>query len=179
MPHNIQLFRILNGLVFEAPLWDKLFVFGAQHLIFVVAAIGLTVFVLSENYTGKQLCFVISAALLGWLAAKAMKLVVGAPRPFVSLENLNLLVKNPPGSFSFPSGHATFMFAGAFSVWVFSKKWSIFFLICALVVGISRVIVGLHWPLDILGGMVLAALVVGATFKVANSISPKLFKVKN
>ena len=64
---------------------------------------------------------------------------------------------------SFPSGHAAWFFAMAMTVWFINRKWGAWFFIFAIVNGIARVYVGVHWPLDIVGGAVvgiLSALVV-------------------
>src|SRR3990170_3696626 len=53
---------------------------------------------------------------------------------------------------SFPSGHATFFFALAVIMLHVDKRWFKYFLTGAIVVGIARVFVGVHYPLDILGG---------------------------
>jgi undecaprenyl-diphosphatase len=40
-----------------------------------------------------------------------------------------------------------------------NKKWGIIFTIIALLIGLSRVIIGVHYPFDILGGFVVGILV--------------------
>ena len=82
------------------------------------------------------------------------------PRPFVE-RNINLLLEQPD-TFSFPSGHAAFYFAIAAVVFLSFKKlyprqrfWlgaGIFFLAAALIISLSRVYAGIHWPSDVLAG---------------------------
>ena len=60
---------------------------------------------------------------------------------------------------AFPSGHMAFYFAIAFVLYFLGhKRCSIFFSATLLLMGISRVFVGVHWPIDIVGGIGVAFL---------------------
>jgi undecaprenyl-diphosphatase len=61
--------------------------------------------------------------------------------------------------YSFPSGHATFFMALAVSIFLSHKKAGYLFMFFALLIGIARIIAGVHFPVDILGGFVIGALV--------------------
>ncbi len=58
---------------------------------------------------------------------------------------------------SFPSGHTTTIFAlcGVISFYYRSIKIRIFVLIIAIMIGFSRVMIGVHWPADVFGGAIL------------------------
>jgi len=75
------------------------------------------------------------------------------PRPFVE-NHINLLV-DKLNQASFPSGHAAFYFAISTIVYFYNKKAGILFFISAFLISISRVFVGVHWPSDILGGLIV------------------------
>lgn len=72
---------------------------------------------------------------------------------------------------SFPSGHAAAFFTLA-GVWIMNRPlsrhicWALF--AAASLVGMSRIAVGVHWPTDVLGGMVLGWLAAGMGTAVAN-----------
>jgi undecaprenyl-diphosphatase len=70
-----------------------------------------------------------------------------APKPLVT----------PPHDGSFPSGHAATSFAAATVLTLARPRWAPAFYLLALAIGFSRVYVGVHYPLDIVGGAVLGA----------------------
>ena len=80
-------------------------------------------------------------------------------------------------AWSFPSGHATFFFAMATAIYLYNKKWGIWFFVGAILISIGRVIAGLHYPSDILGGAIIGAFVAYVTFYVAQKLYPKAILV--
>ena len=57
-----------------------------------------------------------------------------------------------PQNYSFPSGHASFLFGISFYVFFYSASLAIVLVICSCLVGIARVFCGVHWFRDILAG---------------------------
>ncbi|MCK5760606.1 MAG: phosphatase PAP2 family protein [Candidatus Delongbacteria bacterium] len=68
-------------------------------------------------------------------------------------------VKSFKGSFSFVSSHASNSMAVAVLWSVFYKKWAWLFISIAILVGISRMYLGVHYPSDIVGGFALGSLI--------------------
>jgi undecaprenyl-diphosphatase len=69
------------------------------------------------------------------------------PRPFVTLP-VHLLFYQPTDS-SLPSNAAVIGFAIAFSVWLYNRAWGWILLIIAFLFGLSRILGGVHYPLDV------------------------------
>lgn len=75
-------------------------------------------------------------------------------RPCHVLTDVHLLVSCGSG-YSFPSSHAVNNFAGAFVLSHFIPKAKLGFWIFAVIVAYSRVYVGVHYPLDVIGGAII------------------------
>lgn len=102
-------------------------------------------------------------------------------RPCKTLENVRLLV--PCGSgYSFPSSHATNISA-AFTIFIyFYRKYTAIWATIILLVGSSRIFVGVHYPLDVLGGYLIGgciAILVISIFNVGEDKVLQLIRPKN
>lgn len=96
-------------------------------------------------------------------------------RPCGALENIHLLVKMKT-SFSFPSSHAANFFATATFFNYFYPKYRWWYFFAAIMVGLSRVSIGVHYPFDILAGGILGAICAYTIILIWNQIS-KYFKI--
>ena len=101
----------------------------------------------SARYLFELLSTVLAAGLL----AELWKLTYPSARPFFDLSFTPLvLVDDPLGAF--PSSHASVFAALGMTMYLRNKKTGAWFLAGALVVGLARVAVGIHYPIDILAG---------------------------
>ena len=82
-----------------------------------------------------------------------MKYLIHTPRPFDVFPKVVSLF--PETSYAFPSGHATFFMAIAFAIFFNHKKVGYVFILFALLIGVARIVSGVHFPVDILGGYIL------------------------
>jgi membrane-associated phospholipid phosphatase len=97
------------------------------------------------------------AALLADFAAKP---IIARHRPFVSITDYEVMAK-PQRSGSFPSTHAAAAFAGAFAMGrLFPELHGALWLVAALV-AFARIYVGVHYPLDVIGGAVIGVAAAG------------------
>ncbi len=95
------------------------------------------------------------AALLAILWTQSLKAPLGVMRPPAVLEmNQFHLIGNAFMGNSFPSGHATtiFLIVGVLCLHRFPLTFKLGLLGMAVLVGVSRIACGVHWPLDVLGG---------------------------
>lgn len=87
-----------------------------------------------------------------------IKRIVARTRPYEVIEGLTSLI-GPQSDFSFPSGHTAASFAFATVILLtMPKKFSIPTLILAFLIALSRIYLGVHYPTDILGGIVIGVL---------------------
>ena len=68
---------------------------------------------------------------------------------------------SPDDPFSFPSGHATFFSALATALYFYHKRLGLWFGLGAVIIGLARIISGIHYPADILTGFGLGMLIAG------------------
>lgn len=78
-------------------------------------------------------------------------------RPYKKHDKIPIMY--PPDKHSFPSGHTMVGFAISFSVGSYSFGSAILFYTIASLIAFSRVYVGLHYPLDVICGIVLGSII--------------------
>jgi membrane-associated phospholipid phosphatase len=105
--------------------------------------------------------WVAAASVIAWaLSHYGLKPLIARPRPFVPMPTVLTLIPRPHG-YSFPSGHATVAGALIAGLWIYSTaRTALIGTLAGLLLSFDRVYVGVHYPGDVLGGLVLGALVV-------------------
>jgi len=149
---NQPLFLQLNRLsLYTGPMvWSWITTFGDM----------LVLFALMLPLVGRHprlLWQMILCALIATLLSQSLKDFFNMPRPPSVLDaGQMILIGESHGWYSFPSGHTTaaFTLAGLISLqrWV-PTKIKVAVIVGALLVGLSRIAVGVHWPQDVLAGM--------------------------
>jgi undecaprenyl-diphosphatase len=92
------------------------------------------------------------AAGLGLVVSQAISHAWARERPFAAHPDATHLLVAPSPDPSFPSDHAVAAFAIAFAVVLYGRRMGALFLAGATVIALSRVVVGVHYPGDVVAG---------------------------
>lgn len=145
----------------------SLSLFFSYRLIYLVIFL-IMLWSLIKN--GKKFKFLLLFSLTGimsWFFAHMVKLIFHIQRPFVAHSLTPLFYEK---GFSFPSEHVAVITAFSFVVYSLNKKLGIALLIFSLLTGISRMIIGVHYPIDIIGGAVVGYIVAHIIIKIFKKI---------
>jgi len=123
-------------------------------LIWVPLVFWLYVFRKDSNEWTSSLILAV-AMVTAMALTDVLKTVFNLPRPF-QVPSLGISARGElPTNPGFPSGHITNAFTVATVIWSRYPAWRIPFIVLAISTGVSMVILGLHFPSDVLGGVFL------------------------
>jgi undecaprenyl-diphosphatase len=159
---NTQIFFTLYNLTHHSALFDAIVTFIAGYgdvTMIGVTAISLVIFFIYDRdwkrrrwvAWGREVVIIGIATTIPWFITFILKILFHAPRPFVTFTQVHPLIAETPFT-SFPSGHATVFFALAMVVYLYHKRLGYIFFFCAILIALSRIIVGVHYPVDIIAG---------------------------
>ena len=142
------------------PVFDLLMPFltdlNRNRIALVIAAAVLLWMIVRGGRASRlaALLLIPTLALSDQLSSSVIKFLVERPRPCHVLGDVRLLV-DCGGGLSFPSSHAVNHFAAALVLAYFLPRGRWWLFGYASVIAFSRVYVGVHYPLDVLGGAVI------------------------
>lgn len=151
---NETIFSYLYSFAHRNTTLDFLISFTAEwYGLIILATLFVYLFKHRDNpKKGVRDLFVVGVTAVGaWFIAHYFKNVFHTPRPFDLLSFVKPLIRE--SGFAFPSGHATFFMALASALWFYHKRLAVFFGFSALIIGLARVAAGVHFPIDIIGGL--------------------------
>lgn len=175
MPFEFTILDALQAL--RCPVLDALAVFfdaaGAHGELWI----AFTAVLLAFRRTRKA-GFAMALALCLYMVSGhfILKPLFARPRPCDVNTAITILVKRPHGH-SFPSGHTASAFAAAFALWLQNRKLGVPALVLAAFIAFTRLYLYVHFPTDVLGGLVLGlalgALALWIVDKLANKSKKK------
>ncbi|BAL84827.1 putative phosphatase (plasmid) [Selenomonas ruminantium subsp. lactilytica TAM6421] len=140
----------------RADLWTPILMLITNMGHYGAIWIAMTIVLALRPATRHQgILALISLLFCGGIAA-CIKHLVMRPRPFLQMPDL-IPLGHLPHSFSFPSGHTVCAFAAAFILWRTCQGWQrYFFMVFAVIMAFSRLYAGVHYPTDVLAGIIVA-----------------------
>ena len=154
---------------------EAIVTFLASFAVWILFAGLLTLWLVDGRIKKEVALHALASAAFAWVASEMIKSLVPSLRPFET-NGLPPLTLTVPATGAFPSGHASTAFAMATAVWLHDKKIGLFFLLGALGVGIGRVMGNVHFPLDVLAGVVVG---VGVAYSLGRLHLFKVFSRRN
>lgn len=151
--NNISLFFLIFNLRNHYPFVDALMIFGAEYLIYLVFILMILLTFKGGVKERKGIMLALLSLPIALILIKIIHIFFLEPRPYISYHITPLITYGD--SASFPSRHASVVSAIAFSYLYFKSGWFPIFLTMMLWIGFSRIYVGVHYPLDILGGFLV------------------------
>lgn len=150
---NVSLFFLIFNLSNKSTFLDVFMLMGARVIIFVAFLLMFILAFKGGIKEKKVFILVIISIPIIILLIKIIHIFYYEPRPFITYHFIPLFPYGDDASF--PSRHASMMVAIAFAYTYFKSKWALLFLVFMLWVGISRIYTGIHYPIDILGGILV------------------------
>ncbi|WP_394351604.1 phosphatase PAP2 family protein [uncultured Methanobrevibacter sp.] len=157
---NVDLFYFINHNL-QNPVFDVIMPYitylGGFEFVLLFCLIAILLCIVFKKKDAKRialLCLLslVIAAGIGFL----LKHTFTQPRPYLLVDGVRVLVAEADPN-AFPSGHtlSTFSVVGFLALKMKNKLWSALLIIWGLLVGFSRIYVGVHMPIDVLAGILV------------------------
>ena len=175
---NLALFHLINQYAGLNPVIDTLAIFAAEYMPIVVILALAILWIAKGNNTRDIILYGFYAAIIGLVINYIIGLVYFHPRPFMI--GLGTQLFQYPAETSFPSDHTTFMVSIALIFLYFkeTRVYGIILLILGLIGGFARVFSGVHFPLDILGSIMVSIISTLIIFQFKDRFNPLNMLVK-
>lgn len=134
-----------------------------------------TLLLINKKYRRVGILCIVAIILTAIVGEGILKNLFQRPRPFNEVPTMQLLISKPL-SYSFPSGHTASSFAAAYVISKEIKKLTIPILLLASSIAFSRIYMFVHYPSDILGGIILGVICAKFTLQFFYRFYPKKSK---
>lgn len=174
---DIALFRLINGQGQNYFLdWFMPFMTDLKNFTYVLPVLSVWVLYKEKKAGVVFLIFIgLTLAITDQFSSRLLKEWLGRVRPCHVLEGVRMLT-DCNTSYSFPSSHAVNIFAAAFFLSQPVKKLSLLFFGIAVIVGYSRIYIGIHYPFDVIGGAGIGLLIAWPMRRLKDQVVARLIK---
>lgn len=150
---ELEILHMIQGLHADwlSPIMILVSALGNSGIFWIVLSLILVCIPKTRRCGGIMLGSMALSFLLGNILLKNL---IGRGRPFTVDTTIELLIKQP-GEYSFPSGHTLNGFTAATALFLHYRKPGIIALVFAGLIAFSRMYLFVHYPTDILGGIIL------------------------
>ena len=150
---DYSVFQIINHLAVSDRFLNPFMIFLAEKAEYFFFAAIIFYWFYPKTNNRKMVVEAILAACVALSINGAIGHFFYRARPFVT-HHVNFLIAHAKNA-SFPSDHATAAFVIATAIWIWTKRDGWIWLIIAAGIALSRVWTGVHYPLDVIAGMVI------------------------
>ena len=173
-------FALLNAIQgLRCPLLDFLMplitYLGSGGAIWIITAVT-ALFFKKTRRAGAAVGIALIAGL--FLSTILLKGLVARERPFNTdgalISSASLIIGAPSGRFSFPSGHALSSFSSAAAIFMYHRKTGAAAFILAALISFSRLYLYVHFPTDVVAGMLFGVFLGAASSWTVNKIWEKI-----
>ena len=150
---DTNLFLFLNRALAN-PVFDWLMPILSNRL-WLIPLSCLCLVLLIRGHKRERLAVILTIlviAIADPLGARVIRPLVKRPRPSRTVENARVLGKKG-GKYGFPSNHAANVTGVMVILSFFYRRWKYWFCLLAVLVGFSRIYLGVHYPGDVVAGM--------------------------
>ena len=173
MPTSLQLeFQILNLIAnMRTDLLDTILPmissFGDKGIGWIVLSVIL---ICIPRYRKAGITMGLALIFCLLIGNMTLKPLIARPRPYTYFPEMTLLIA-PLADFSFPSGHTFASFASATALFLYHKKAGIAAYILAAIIAFTRLYLYVHFPSDVIAGMLLGIFSGWLAYQIVQSVS--------
>lgn len=154
---NMELFRLINNLANKNSVLDNIMIFFSKDVPYIFMAAVAIIFILGiwkKNVEYRKVAFnTFVITVINLMLSFMIGSIYYVDRPFVH-NKVNLLFPHVRDA-SFPSDHVTGTMSIAFGLRKYNKLLSGILTTISIIVAFSRVYVGQHYPIDVLGAYII------------------------
>ena len=154
-----KLYDLAGG--FFTPFMEFVSLLGKGGIFLIILSLTLLFMKKTRRY---GTAMAISIALAAIFVNLFLKVVIARPRPYADISSIFnqlwlMMGQHVESDMSFPSGHTNATFAVMIPLFLLgNKRWSWLALVFGVLMGISRIYLVVHYPSDVLGGMITGTL---------------------